>query len=247
MAYVLGFWYADGSIYPSARGSYIAVTSVDEFIIQRIKRWRQSEHTIRIEPSVFPNGKLKFILRIGNKALYKNLLNLGLFPSKSLTIRMPAIPREFLKDFIRGYFDGDGCAYLGKRKGKRQEYVLNKLVTVFTSGSRLFLEDLLDVSKSEMDLKLDKVYQGNRCFQLRFGTSDSVKFFKFMYRDIHPNFFFMCKFEVYEKYFGLRPQRIDKEVEVILRCVQVGRVAKKQTRRSAKPLYMGANPITASE
>ncbi len=247
MAYVLGYWYADGSMYPSVRGSYINVSSVDKFSIENIKKWLESEHTIRTENSKWPNGRIRFVLRIGNKTLYEGLLKLGLYPSKSLTVRMPSIPREFIKDFVRGYLDGDGCVYLGMAKGKKQAIIIHKMSVIFTSGSKSFLEDLLNVLRTELNLRQTKIYKSHRAFQLRFCTTDSVKLFKFMYKDTPEGFFFSRKFEVYERYFQLRPRRIDKEVETILRYVRAGRVAKKQTQRSAKPLYMGANPITASK
>ena len=73
MAYVLGYWYADGSMYPSVRGSYITVTSVDQDTIYKIKKWLGSHHIIRMRKPTWPNGKNSFALRIGNKNLYKSL------------------------------------------------------------------------------------------------------------------------------------------------------------------------------
>ena len=105
MAYVLGYWYADGSMYLSERGSYLNVTSTDRDTIFKIKRWLNSQHIIREEKSVWSNRKNRFVLRIGNRRLYDSLLKLGLYPSKSLTIKLPYIPSEFLSHFARGYFD----------------------------------------------------------------------------------------------------------------------------------------------
>ena len=112
MAYVLGYWYADGSIYPSERGSYLNITSVDKEIIYNVKRWLKSEHTIREGKPTWPNGKTRFILRIGNKGLYKALTKRGIYPNKSLTVKLPNIPKRFLSHFVMGYFDGDGCVFL---------------------------------------------------------------------------------------------------------------------------------------
>ena len=246
MAYVLGFIYADGSIYRSARGNYLAITSVDKNIIYSIKRWMKSEHIVAITKPTWPNGKLRYVLRIGNKKLYNDLLRLGVYPSKSLTERMPRIPRKFIKDFVRGNFDGDGCVHLDKSKGKKQKIVLRALLTVFTSGSKEFLDDLLQILKREMMIKRTKIYDSHRSFQLRLGTADSVGLFKFMYDKVPKEFFFSRKYTIFKNYFRLRPQRIDKKVQSILEYAGNGHVAKKLTQRSAKPLYMGANPIVAS-
>jgi intein/homing endonuclease len=225
MAYVLGFIYADGCIYPSVRGSYLSVTSIDEHIIVNIKRWMESDHTIT--KTIFAdNRKPRFGLKIGNKEIYADLLKLGVYPNKSLTVRMPDIPQFVLRHFVRGYFDGDGCIDLYRSKGLTQEIILRKLTTIFTSGSRLFLKDLLEVLKKNLEIKQTKVYGSRRAFQLRFNTSESVQFFKFMYAEVPTEFFFLRKFKIFATYFSLRPQRIDKEVEIILRYIGNGHVVK---------------------
>jgi hypothetical protein len=226
MAYVLGFLYADGCMFPSARGSYISVLSTDKFIIENIKRWLNSEHTIMERKSSWPNGNMAYILRIGNKSLYEDLLNLGMYPNKSLTIKMPSIPGEFLKDFVRGNFDGDGCVNLYRTKGIKQEIIVRQLSVIFSSGSRVFLEKLLEVLRGEMGLKQTKIYASQRCFQIRFVTADSIQLFKFMYENTSAEFFFPRKYRIFENYFRLRPQRIDKGVRSILDYSGAGHVAK---------------------
>jgi len=42
---------------------------------------------------------------------YDFLLKIGLSPAKSKTISELAIPNGYFFDFLRGYFDGDGCSY----------------------------------------------------------------------------------------------------------------------------------------
>lgn len=39
-----------------------------------------------------------------------DLIQLGCTPKKSLTLRFPKLPKWATGHFIRGYFDGDGCA-----------------------------------------------------------------------------------------------------------------------------------------
>ena len=47
------------------------------------------------------------------------LFKLGLTERKSLKISYPNILAEFDKDFIRGYFDGDGCFSVTKRNDRK--------------------------------------------------------------------------------------------------------------------------------
>lgn len=216
MAYVLGYWYADGSVYPSVRGSYMNVTSTDKEIILKIKKWLQSLHTIREEKPTGPNRKTRFILRIGNKALYNSLLKLGIFPSKSLTVRLPKIPAEFIKHFVRGYFDGDGCVYLEMAKGITIAHVIKRLSIIFTSGSKRFLEELAYVLESKLKLSKGKVYDSHRSYQLKYNTTNTIKLFKLMYSDCQKEYFLKRKFDYFCKYFKLRSQRIDNDVREII-------------------------------
>jgi len=215
MAYVLGFIYADGSIYPSERGKYTTVMSTDKPIIFKIKKWLESGHTIR-EENPPGNRKQRFTLRIGNKELYESLKGLGLYPSKSLTVKLPNIPAKYFKDFLRGYFDGDGCVHIYRSKGIKQKIILRKLTVIFTSGSKKFLQELLAKLREKLELRQDKIYNSQRSFQLRLATKDSVEVFKFMYSNINPETMLGRKFKVFHEYFKLRPVRVDKKVENIL-------------------------------
>ena len=226
-AYVLGFFYADGSMHISERGRYVTITSTDKPIIFKIKKWMESKHFITVARSTWENGKDRYVLRMGNKELYNSLLKIGLYPNKSLTIDMPIIPNKFMKDFVRGYFDGDGCVYLYRSKGIKKKIILRKLSVIFTSGSKKFLESLLAILKSKISLQQRKVYLGHRSFQLRLSTSDSVRMFKFMYSNTDKELFFNRKFNIFREYFYRRPQRIDNVIKNILQFASQGHVAKK--------------------
>lgn len=216
MAYVLGYWYADGSIYSSVRGSYLNATSVDKEIIYKIKRWLDSGHTIREEKSIWPNRKTRFVLRIGNKNLYGALIKLGIYPSKSLTVKLPNIPTEFLSHFVRGYFDGDGCVYLEMARGITRDNIIKRLSVIFTSGSQDFLMELCKILGYKLKLKQKKVYKGHRSYQLRYFTADSIILFKFMYGNCHKDAYLTRKFNYFGEYFKLRPQRLDADIKGIL-------------------------------
>lgn len=48
------------------------------------------------------------IVRIYSKKIVADLIKLGVTPKKTSIIKMPKIQDEFLWDYIRGFFDGDG-------------------------------------------------------------------------------------------------------------------------------------------
>lgn len=231
MAYVLGYLFADGSMYKSARGSYINVTSIDKSTIEKIKSLLKSEHTIReVKPKIVhfnhqsKNYKTKtaYTLRIGNRALYEDLLRLGMYPNKSLTIGFPDVPTKALPHFVRGYFDGDGCVYLEKGKGLTQESILKRLSVIFTSGSEYFLTGLREKLEESMGISQGKVYNGNGAYRLRYNTKDTMGLFSFMYKNSH-GLSLKRKFDIFKAYFHLRPSRVDRNIEKVLK--QIGHVA----------------------
>ncbi len=89
MAYVLGYFYADGSLEDASylRGKYVRVSSTDKSTILEIRNWLKSEHKIVIlNKREDYKRKTQYLLRIGSHSLYESLINLGLHPNKSLTI-----------------------------------------------------------------------------------------------------------------------------------------------------------------
>jgi hypothetical protein len=233
MAYVLGFLYADGDIVDatlSSRTQYIKFTSKDKSILYNIKKLLQSSHTIHFIPSrkrlsnngkVFKNSRL-FYLKIGSKRMFADLKKIGLVPNKSKVIKFPpAVPDRYLNHFVRGYFDGDGCVYLQTAKGKRQKAIIKRLNITFTSGSKSFLQGLNSNLEKFVNLKQNKrIYNSNKAYQLRYSTSDTIKLFKFLYKNTARRIYLERKFKVFLKYFQMCPAKIDKDIKKILHNVK---------------------------
>lgn len=221
MAYVLGYLYADGSLEDASylRGKYLRVTSVEKDSIVRIRQWLGSEHTIVISRP--PIGKTRYLLRIGSHKLYDSLIALGLYPNKSLTVKFPDLPNKYLCHFVRGYLDGDGCVYLEMGNGKLGQRIIKKLSIIFTSGSKIFLERMDEVLRSKLSLKEDRIYNGKRCYQLRYQTFNSIKLFSFLYGDIKDGVYFKRKLAPFLKYFKLRPSKIDRGVSRVLKHIDI--------------------------
>lgn len=190
MAYVLGFFAADGGMFINPRGSkYAHFTSTDKEILIKIKKLMHSNHKIGIKKSSLndPRRKTCYLIQIGSKEIYKDLLTLGFTPKKDLTLKFPEVPDEYLNHFTRGYFDGDGSVIFGTfkrraRKGKSTRYI----TTDFVSGSRKYLEILsmklsqfANLAKGSLREKANK-----RGYQLSYSTNDTNRLFGYMYKDI---------------------------------------------------------------
>lgn len=247
MAYVLGYIYADGNLLNCdyIRARYFQITSVELDALERIKHMMNSEHNITKHKPSYLKGKIIYRLKIGSHEIYNDLLMHGLYPNKSLDMEFPEIPLEYTGHFIRGYFDGDGCIYFEKSKNVHGDFIIRRIRTIFTSGSKLFFDKMKLVIEAA-GIQGGKIYKSKRSFQLVLNTEDSIKIFKIMYKNTGYNSFFMRKFLVFNDYFKKRPIKIDSEIRKILDFHNTGLVVKKLTRQSAKLLYEGANPSQAS-
>jgi|SRR6266545_411518 len=105
MAYVLGYWFADGNMYTQKScGSY--VVSIGSKDLDHLRALRD---VVGLGKLTRITGSDVYKLVICRKEMYDDLLRLGGTERKSLTLMWPQVPGEFLADFVRGYVDGDGC------------------------------------------------------------------------------------------------------------------------------------------
>jgi len=208
MSYVLGFVSADGSLEDASylRGKYLRVCSKDLEIIEKIKTVMASEHKIvKIKPKeILSNGKKylakeQYLIRIGSHEIYNDLIRLGITPNKSKTIQYPVLPKEFFFHFLRGYLDGDGCIHYYKPK--------KRLLVVFTSGSKTFLEGLSQ-HLSPYGFKRHSVIYSNKAFQLRYSTKEAVRLLAIVYSGAGENegLLLSRKHDIYAEFINRYPK-----------------------------------------
>lgn len=114
--YILGLLFADGCNIPKDNKIILSLKIGDEYLLQNINKILQhSKPLYKSEPRVFKqNNKLynssgHYKLTIISKKISKRLEELGIVANKSLITQFPSyIPKDMLRHFIRGYFDGDG-------------------------------------------------------------------------------------------------------------------------------------------
>ncbi len=180
MAYVLGFFAADGSMYRTRRGThFIEFQITDGELLSCMRDVLGSNHKITLRKRGGVSHKKIYRLQIGSKIFFSDLTNLGFSQNKSKTLDFPEIPEKYLGDFLRGYFDGDGNIVHGWYKKVGRENPSRVVSVRFTCGSSIFLYGL--------KLKLYQIgLHGSLCFsagawRLAYGRHDSEKLFGFMY------------------------------------------------------------------
>lgn len=175
MAYILGLWFADGCIY-GGKMFDITLHTKDKYILKQIAK------ELNFEGNLYDYvDRQASRINFSCVVIYNDIINLGGVENKSLIATFPEIPEEYLGDFIRGYFDGDGC--IMNLKG-------NRINLAFTCGSKKFLDELLRLLKEKAGVEGGS-YDPS-CVSLKFGKKDAIRIGKFMYKD-NPELFLLRK------------------------------------------------------
>ena len=134
MAWVLGFWAADGCVIVRPNKTpEIQFCQSDYEIIANIKDVLSSSH--KISSCKGNVGNPSYRLRYASQLQYDSLRSIfgcGII-RKSLTLEFPFIPHIYMRHFIRGYVDGDGCLSI-KKTGQPEIQI--------AVGSEFFARDL---------------------------------------------------------------------------------------------------------
>ena len=205
MSWVMGFTATDGCIW-DAKSCYCLEYGIHQQDLDILKKIRKvlkvNDRLIRFRDivdkrsgTVTPTCRL----RVYGKDIYKAFQTWNIGERKSLDIKFPHdIP--FMRDFLRGAFDGDGCISLYKTT------TINKLFICgcseeFIEGCKTEFDKLGIESKIE---KKEEYQKGeprkNPLYELQFSKSpDNVKIlYNFLYEDA--KYFSKRKKSIFDKY-----------------------------------------------
>lgn len=175
MAYILGLWYADGCIYNNKMFD-ITLHKKDKYILKKVAEELQYEG-----PLYDYVDRQAARINFSCKVIYEDIVALGGMENKSLTLNFPKIPKEYLPDFIRGYFDGDGSVMKIKN---------HRLNSAFTCGSKQFLIELLKILQLEAGIEGGSF--DDSCSSLKFGKRDTLRLGNYIYQN-NPELFLLRK------------------------------------------------------
>jgi len=205
MAYVLGFFTADGNMIKNKRGAhFIEFQITDKDLLKKIRELLDSNHKISVR-KIDARSKTLYRLQIGSKKIFNDLLKLGLTPNKSKTIKLPVVPEKYSSHFLRGYFDGDGnvtvCTYKRKTRNNKSTTILQ---SGFTSGSKNFLASLKNKLSKAGVVKGGTLYYSSNGWRLYFSMNDSKELYNYLYTGLNKTdkLFLKRKKIIFEKYLG---------------------------------------------
>ena len=130
MAWVLGLFLTDGCI--NKDNQTITLTQKNTSILKLVAKMMDVSYVL----APIAKSRKTPTLVINSKEMKEDLYKLGITANKSLSVRFPDVPKEFMPSFVRGIIDGDGWV-------QRTGYVMN-----VTSASKEFADGLLSVFQS---------------------------------------------------------------------------------------------------
>ena len=143
--------------------------------------------------------------------MVKDLRKFGIKPKKSLSVEFPKIPNAFLRDFIRGVFDGDGSVFFDPRSKKFP------IRSKFGGGSRSFIKEF-EISLQKLGLPKRNIYEQKTkngiYYMFIYGHKDSKKLFTILYKNVQNKPFLERKYKKFLKGFqeddsyGKRDRRV---------------------------------------
>lgn len=170
-AYWLGFIFADGFILDKVKkGSKQLGIRLAKKDKQHLEAFRSSlKSTKKILEYTDKKGRQSAVIVHSSDQLCEDLTKHGCGPRKTLMLKFPnTVPSEMLRHFIRGYFDGDGCACVSANR-----------LFVEIIGTEHFLE------AAKLLLKIEnKLFNKGKVKQLVFSDKKKCEeFYHFIYDD----------------------------------------------------------------
>ena len=197
-AYILGFICADG--YVSYNSIQFEVAERDTDILYKIRRALHSNHPItevrKENPYEYSNRKEITMkkMRVNSIHLTKPLLDMGLGGKKTYSLNssiLKYVPKYLVRDFLRGYFDGDGNVFFGKKYSSGVKYNIN------ICGNADFLLGTFQRYFPSTN-KLYKDLYSKQCYVWKISSKEKVlKFLHYLY--YNSSIFLSRKYLVYRK------------------------------------------------
>ena len=182
-AYWLGFITADGYVtYNPKHRSYtlgIELNADDKFHIEKFTNAIDSDAqiTTRLRHNFVDKGyntvyKMASV-RIYSKYMVESLFKYGIIPNKTYILSSIKIPDEYIWDYIRGYFDGDGTFSYTRKSCNDGEHIYARIG--FVCHEENFLKNLQQIFDKH-NIK-SHINRDRKWWTLQIRHSESVKLF----------------------------------------------------------------------
>ena len=172
-AYILGLLYADGYNQEDRNCVSLRLHDKDFDIMEKIKEEMEITKPIKS----FNSKHRMLAIELTSKKISKDLAKVGMTKAKTFIVRFPYdhLDKSLYRHFIRGYFDGDGCANNTNPKFPQCQF----------TGNLDFMSDLRDVLINDnSNLNFVKIHPHFKSGTLRYGgRGNCIKMMNYLYKD----------------------------------------------------------------
>lgn len=176
-AYFLGLLLTDGNVHYDKREAnrrpaiQIMLKGEDRHILEKFKQELMSDNKIT---TYNKNGRFECGLVVHSFQMAKDLEKYNIIPNKTFLIhKMPDVPKQYMRDLIRGIFDGDGTVYILTKDSK---------LRFGFYGTHDLVADVINFLHKEIDLPLNKITDKETVSFITFGLLHQIRaFYNYIY------------------------------------------------------------------
>lgn len=197
--YFLGFIAADG--YISNNEIEIGVNVQDAYLVEQFRDW------IVPDKPIYERHKTNSVLlKISCKFMISSIKDFFRMTSnkKGQEIQFPTIPEQFVKDFIRGVVDGNGCIDTVKIKQRNDN--ISTYIRLRIYGNQIFLTGLNATTKQFINHNINAVQKKGKenLYYLTYQGSSGTNVLHWLYNGNS-----ICLRRKYNKYLQVTGQDED--------------------------------------
>jgi hypothetical protein len=197
LAYIVGLLTTDGNLSPDSR--HVTMLSSDTQLLRTFcscldlpKKSIKERSPTGFGKNPNYNYRPSYRVQFSRVQLYHWLTTIGLFPNKTYTLGKIKVPDKYFRDFLRGWFDGDGSIFTYTdyyNTKKNPKYVYQRLYVKFTSVSIKHLSWLLKTIRRLTKLKgtliVKKPQKGRKnrisIGEIKFSKKEAIKLLSWIY------------------------------------------------------------------
>lgn len=169
MAYVLGVIVTDGNL--ASDKPRVMIAQRERELLDKVSALMDCDGGISW------TGNRIYRLSFQTPEVYADLMALGLTPRKSLTIQWPHVPRQYLRDFVRGCWDGDGSVSFQKWRTASASFYSGSLA--FMKGMR---KALVRLGIPEKIVNIQRLERRNSVYyQIHLNRHRAAPLFEILY------------------------------------------------------------------
>lgn len=163
IAYWLGFLMADGNV--KGNSLTLRLAQKDKSHLLKFRKFLRCDYPIRrilVKNKMRQKIYVQFEIRVHSGQIVKDLKKYGIVARKTGREAIQNIPFEYIRDFILGYFDGDGCIHVSKN-GNRAFSIVSSSLNILKIIQAVLIRqcDLNETKIGKKENSYTLIYGGN--------------------------------------------------------------------------------------